>query len=914
LLGYKKLLALIAAAILPLSLSSCAEGISPTAAGTTAPDDGQISVTGTEDREISMDKTYIQKPDYRDYVCMWWKNGFVNANNAEMGRPEICIQSGYYGINVDTKLGMITKLGWIEEPLTEAQAQSQDAALIDSMPSCAMNYNVNIDGSDYPYAYSIKKVTGSEVNSMILESGHYMQSMELLFLQFSGRSDILGRMEIKAMPSHFSLYFNLYSYTAVSDAELSFTLKLDESFNSVEVYDGGFAATLKRSDGRGFTFVLPRESGASLETDGASITFKCSRDLAAKEYQGFGVVCVPSLNASRADAEYQRSVESAQVSAVQIEPSEGRNQRVSYDAEHGYFIIDANRMNSNRLTDFADEEARTSYDRLRFTVENPTGRTVKVPIMFFKDGKFGVEGLTPMIRDIITGEPTGLSVQLSKNWHYLGDNYSPDDPHRYLEGTWLHAYTVIEVPAYTGVEYEFTIAYAQWGQLYAASHAQLCLAGWIGRQSGQVWETSAIGSSHEAFCYDAENNCRSGFIVDIVPFGVTPEGGQQYGWVNSNGGGNFLIYTDTSGEYVGFKNMKIYFRKQGPNVTEVIYTAVTSDEAIAVKMTANLGRTDDLSKALHTFEYEFLKDVEFERMAFYQIGSDFYNVVYYPTMTIGNDEGPISFELNGMRYGAEFELDYTRETGYIGSDTMQRIEVPGTGCYIAFTGATGEVFNDQTQSSWGQSQIVANRMLAVKEYSATLNGVTYTQPCVSLYRSYTDWANWYAPLAELSPPAAVGNIIKAGSKVSGKVEYVNLPFNKDLYYIETSDVNDIPSEYFNTYKMAQYYYDQSKYDVSVSAGSVISELPLKLEAEGQTVQFSLSGGFGYIPVTITGLDGYSGYTLEYRQDGQWLKLDQSVHGNDYWQCYYDAAAGKYEMSFNIPASGANCVEYRLIKK
>ncbi len=78
----------------------------------------------------------------------------------------------------------------------------------------------------------------------------------------------------------------------------------------------------------------------------------------------------------------------------------------------------------------------------------------------------------------------------------------------------------------------------------------------------------------------------------------------------------------------------------------------------------------------------------------------------------------------------------------------------------------------------------------------------------------------------------MGNIIKAGSKVSGKVEYVNLPFNKDLYYIETSDVNDIPSEYFNTYKMAQYYYDQSKYDVSVSAGSVISELPLKLEAEG----------------------------------------------------------------------------------
>lgn len=61
-----------------------------------------------------------------------------------------------------------------------------------------------------------------------------------------------------------------------------------------------------------------------------------------------------------------------------------------------------------------------------------------------------------------------------------------------------------------------------------------------------------------------ENNCRSGFIVDIVPFGITAEGGQQYGWVNSNGGGNFLIYTNTQGEYVGFKNMKILSASRAP--------------------------------------------------------------------------------------------------------------------------------------------------------------------------------------------------------------------------------------------------------------------------------------------------------------------------------------------------------------
>ena len=183
--GYKRVLALITALLIPASLSSCANG---PGASSTADFNSGTAAQPTENRELIMDREYMQKPDYRDYVCMWWKNGFVNANNQEMGRPDVCIQSGYYGMNVDTKLGMITKLGWIENAPTEDEVQSQDASLIESMPACSMNYNVNIEGKDYPYAYSIKKVTGSEVNSMIIESGRYMQSMELLFLQFTGRS------------------------------------------------------------------------------------------------------------------------------------------------------------------------------------------------------------------------------------------------------------------------------------------------------------------------------------------------------------------------------------------------------------------------------------------------------------------------------------------------------------------------------------------------------------------------------------------------------------------------------------------------------------------------------------------------------------------------------------------------------
>ena len=47
------------------------------------------------------------------------------------------------------------------------------------------------------------------------------------------------------------------------------------------------------------------------------------------------------------------------------------------------------------------------------------------------------------------------------------------------------------------------------------SHAQLCLAGWGGNY--QQWESSAIGSFGESFCYDPETAHGRAFIDDIRP-------------------------------------------------------------------------------------------------------------------------------------------------------------------------------------------------------------------------------------------------------------------------------------------------------------------------------------------------------------------------------------------------------------
>ena len=46
------------------------------------------------------------------------------------------------------------------------------------------------------------------------------------------------------------------------------------------------------------------------------------------------------------------------------------------------------------------------------------------------------------------------------------------------------------------------------------------------------------------------------------------------------------------------------------------------------------------------------------------------------------------------------------------------------------------------------------------------------------------------------------------------------------------------------------------------------------------------------------------------EDGSETMIDQSVSGNDYWQCNYDAYTGTYSMSFNVPHNG-DTHQYRL---
>jgi len=99
-------------------------------------------------------------------------------------------------------------------------------------------------------------------------------------------------------------------------------------------------------------------------------------------------------------------------------------------------------------------------DRFPVVIENPGNAEAAVPVVFALEGSFqGVTGMCPVLRDA-EGNPSGIPVQISKNWHR-------DEKTRLLyEGAWFHAVTQVPVPPGGKWEGELAIAYARWGGLF----------------------------------------------------------------------------------------------------------------------------------------------------------------------------------------------------------------------------------------------------------------------------------------------------------------------------------------------------------------------------------------------------------------------------------------------------------------
>ena len=126
------------------------------------------------------------------------------------------------------------------------------------------------------------------------------------------------------------------------------------------------------------------------------------------------------------------------VTAIQTDPVSS-SLETQYDPVIGWHSIQLRNDISGNITKDNDR-----MERIKFTIENDNPKEATIRLNFSKEKEvYAVPGISGIIRDK-EGFPTGIPIQLSKNWHTTDfNNY---DSHLY-KGPWFHGLSVLQIPA-----------------------------------------------------------------------------------------------------------------------------------------------------------------------------------------------------------------------------------------------------------------------------------------------------------------------------------------------------------------------------------------------------------------------------------------------------------------------------------
>lgn len=536
------------------------------------------------------------------------------------------------------------------------------------------------------------------------------------------------------------------------------------------------------------------------------------------------------------------------------------NCAVEYEPAQGW-----HRVNLDRVK--AIGKGNDVIERIQFQISNPTGREEVARLMFEKAGGFrgrlgsAITGVSAMLCDA-DGQPTGIPVQLSKNWHRKPERTTYD-------GQWFHGITQLRIPAGKSVALELVIANAHWGGVAAASHAQLSLIGWGGNS---LWEQSALGCWGESICYDPDQALANTTITDVRPLMVSGKGsGKKWAWTNNMGGGDFFRLYDLKEGRVAHSEMKTTYHKYGPCLTEVSYQGKVGD-AMRHGMTMSLGRTDDVVRGTYGVRLDVEKALDFSRFVIFQVGSDTYNFTKERKMAFGNQGGLVK------------EWD-TRWGGNAYRGKPMKLE--GSNSWISL--------HDAVKPETEIKGAISNRGIVLRKWKARIGG-----------KDASAWIAEYgqtrhrkdSSTIDFVPPPGVTRF-EPGDFIEATFEHIMMPqFTKD-YYGPNEALRAALGQYENSWRMIHRESAGNARKIQMLEGQLERRFPdVKVGAVNGGAKFTLRGGLGYVPVTLTGLKSHKAVQL--RVDGR--LLDQSVHGNDFWQCNYDPVKKFWSQTFNLPLS------------
>lgn len=757
-------------------------------------------------------------PVTRDYSFLFWPYGWRGRSPG--GKRVISVQTGRYGMTLDVETMEVLSLGALRNAPGYRDAASQSAAVVTSLPHNRLTLSVRVGSDTFTCDRgAVNQADTTNFPVRMIECGRYVNRFDVLQLEFKNargeRLDAEGRLEVTAWPDRLSFELEI---------KPKWPLNPDRIAVSVDHVPGA-QITSRYPYPDGWPEFSRRIAWCALEFDAPA---------SSNGEHGLAVSATDPLKPAKPVP-------------------------VTFDPVHNWHSI--------QLPNESWQESKDldHLERVKVHLENKSGTTLPAHLQFAKDYPFaGVTGMTPMLRDM-SGNPTGIPVQLSKDWHQTAGHHFP------MEGPWFHGYSMLYVEPHSSLDLEFDLTYGRWGGLPAASHAQLCL---IGYAVNQLWDQAALGSWGESITYDPDVNLNRSMIDDVRPLMVTQMNTKdgKWAWTNNVGGGDFLAYFNTKGEKQFLTRMKTAYLSQGPNLTDVVYSGISADGAIAAKIEVSTPRSNDINRAIHRFRYDVLKPVEFSRLAFYQVGSDNYNDNQFDRLARGDSSG-LKEEWSFVRGGKRYDRTPMACSGIASWFSMHRA-----------------INTDKLGGAW------ANRGLVIRSYRARLGGTVQTQPYAACYGTENGIPGMNV---EISPPPGV-HALQPGDYVDAEVELVIMPQSAGDYYGPNEALRLALSAHGNSWQPIWREAAANTLAVRVSQGKLEHTWPLLVTATAsQHAALTITGGVGFAPVTFAGLSDFRGYSLWQTVRGVRSRVDQSVHGNDFWQSSYSPADKKWSITYNV---------------
>jgi len=542
----------------------------------------------------------------------------------------------------------------------------------------------------------------------------------------------------------------------------------------------------------------------------------------------------------------------------------GTARPVEYDAALGWHRVDLNGV-APVVPPGEPSRQNDAVERVKVTLTNPDPVERTARLLFDKSGGgFAVQFGAPItgVSAFLLGEdglPSGIPVQLSKNWHGRpeGGVYA---------GLWFHGFTQVRVPPATKLELELNIVYGHFGGLPAASHAQLCLIGW---GSNQQWDESALGAWGESICYEPDQAQAACAVLDVRPVMVrSMNQNMEWQWTHNVGGGDFFRLFAPDGARLLPARMKTAYLRQCPVLTEVLYAGHSAGGRVEHQATVSLHRSDDIMRGVYRLRMQVRETLAFSRFVIFQIGADSYSYTGERKMALGNESGLVR-EWDTQWGGDVYRTAPLQCTG----------RVPWVSLHQAVSRAPGGV------GAW------ANRGVVIRRWRARLGGREAT-PWVAEHGVNARGAD--TSTVDLIPPPGVTELLP-GDFVEATVEHVILPQHASDYYGPNANLKAALERDGDTWRMV--YREAVGNDVAAAAtvGEVERGRPLLIRAVDGRAEFSADGGLGYLPLTIAGLPRPGRPTLELLTDAGW----QPAPGGESWQTDYDPETRTWEHTFSV---------------